>query len=99
MLRKRNRLSGDGITSSLFLSHCNSSFLAVSTESRCCPADNGDPKRTTDDELDSGKVTFCELNIFLVLSVCPTTAHVERLAARPRCLAVFSNKMKSLRTN
>ena len=80
-------------SSSLFVSRCNSSFLAANTESRCCPADIGDPRKMTDYELDSGKVTFCELNIFLVLLVCPTTSHFDRLTSRPRRSAVFSNTM------
>jgi len=52
-------------------------FLAANTESRSRPAEIADPRQMTDDKLDSNKVTFCELNILLVLSVCPTTSHFE----------------------
>lgn len=59
-------------------------------------ADIGVPRKTTDDECRRYKVTFCELNISLVLWMCLTTSHFKRFAFSSRCSAVFSHKMNFL---
>jgi len=67
--RNMNRLSREGISCSLLVSRCNSTFLFASIESRCCPADIGDSRKITVGELVSGSSIFCEVNMFLVSSV------------------------------